>query len=245
MGSQILKNVRTWVDGFDLTGQSNSGALDLMYEVHDVTVFRPVGQGGARERACGLEDIAASQRGLWAAGANSVDADAFSNLGRTDVVMTMSPDGLEGSVCYMMRTGRFKYSLFGEHGKPAPFSLDFKGAQGETAVARGMVAKTDSAAVAATGPAGSVVELGAVGASQYLYAALHVLSAGTTITVQVQSDDSAGMGSPTTRMTLGPVTAVGGVWGVRVAGPITDTHWRLNVSAITGSFLLAGLIGIR
>lgn len=244
MGSQILKNLRTWVDGYDLTGQSNNGSLDLDHEVHDVTVFRPVGQGGARERVCGLEDIAAAQRGLWAAGVGSVDADAFANLGRTDVVMTMSPDGLEGSIAYMLRAGRFKYSLFGEHGKPAPFALDFKGAQGETTVARGAVAKTDGV-VSATGATGSVVNLGAVGASQYLYAALHVFAAGTTITIQVQSDDAAGMASPTTRMTLGPVTAVGGVWGVRVPGPITDTHWRLNVSAITGSFTLAGLIGIR
>jgi hypothetical protein len=244
MGSLVLKNLRTWADGYDMTSDANSGALDLMWETHDTTVFVPAGSGGARKRACGLEDVAANLRGLWSTGDGSVDADAFTNLGVTDAVLTMSPDGVEGSVAYMMRQGRFKYSMFGEVGKPAPFSLEFKGTQGQVAVARGMVAKTDGD-VSATGAIGSEVELGAVGATQYLYASLHVFTAATTITVIVESSADDTFASPTTRMTLGPATVAGGVWGTRVAGAITDTWWRLNVSAITGTFNIAGSIGIR
>jgi hypothetical protein len=72
-----------------------------------------------------------------------------------------------------------------------------------------------------------------------------VFSAGTTITVQVQSDDNAGMSSPTTVATIGPITVVGGTWMTPIAGPITDTYYRMNVSAITGTFSVAGAIGIR
>lgn len=245
MGSLIAKNIRTWVGGFDLTGSANNASLSLDHEVHDVTVFTPVGSGGARKRACGLEDITAASQGFWAAGAGSVDEDAFTNWGLTDQVLSMSSDGAEGSVVYGMRTGRFRYGMFGEHGAPAPFAMDFHGSHGETAVARGLVFKTDDTAISGTGVAGTALQLGAVGASQYLYAWTHVETAGTTITIQVQSDADNTFASPTTQLTLGPITAAGGYWGVRVAGPITDTWWRLNVSAVTGSFTLAGLVGIR
>lgn len=245
MASLIAKNIRTWADGYDMTTDLNQVGLDLAWDVHDTTVFMPVGSGGARKRATGLEDISAGVRGFWSAGANSIDADSFSKLGVADAVLTMSPDGSEGSIAYMMRQGRFKYSMFGETGAPAPFSLDFRGTNGETSVARGMVFKTDDSVISGTGLAGTALQLGAVGSTQFLYAALHVLTAGTTITIQVQSSVDNTFASPTTRMTLGPYTTTGGFWGTRVAGPITDQWWRLNVSAITGSFLLAGLIGIR
>lgn len=245
MGSFVAKNIRTWVGGFDLTGSANNASLDLDHEVHDVTVFQPVGSGGARQRACGLEDVSAASQGLWAAGAGSVDEDAFTNWGLTDQVMSMSWDGAEGSVVYGMRTGRFRYGLFGEHGAPAPFALDFRGSHGETAVARGLVFKHDQSAISGTGVAGTALELGAVGASQYLYAWTHIETAGTTITIQVQSDVDNTFASATTQLTLGPYTTTGGFWGTRVAGPITDTWWRLNVSAVTGSFTLPVFVGIR
>lgn len=244
MGSLILKSLSTWVDGYDLTGDSNAGNLDLDHEVHDTTVFRPVGTGGARERACGLEDVSASQAGMWGTGAGSVDEDSFTNLGRVDTVMTMSPDGVEGSVAYMLRSGRFKYSLFGEHGKPAPFSLDFRGTNGETAVARGLITK-QKAVVSATGATGTGQQLGALGAGQYLYASLHVFAAGTTITGVIESAPTNAFGANTTRATFGPITAVGGYWAARVAGPITDPWYRLRITAITGSFTIAAQVGAR
>lgn len=245
MGSLIAKHIRTWADGYDMTTDLQQVGLDLMWDVHDDTRFMPFGQGGARRRVTGLEDVSAGVRGLWSAGANPVDADSFNNLGKLDAVLTMSSDGQEGSVAYGMRQGRFKYSMFGPMGAPAPFNLDFRGTNGETSVARGLVFKTDAAAVSGTGPTGTALQLGAVGASQFLYAWGHVLTAGTTITLQVQSSVDDTFAAPTTRMTLGPLTATGGFWGTRLTGPITDTWWRLNISAITGSFLLAGLIGIR
>jgi hypothetical protein len=245
MPSLIAKNIRTWAGGFDLTGSANNASLSLDHDVHDVTVFTPVGSGGARLRACGLEDITAASQGFWAAGTGSVDEDAFNNWGAVDQVLSMSPDGAEGSVVYGMRTGRLRYQMFGEHGAPAPFALDFHGSHGETAVARGLVFKHDQSAISGTGLAGTALQLGAVGASQYLYAWANVLTAGTTITIQVQSSVDNTFASPTTRMTLGPITTTGGVWGTRVAGAITDTWWRLNVSAVTGSFTFAGFVGIR
>jgi hypothetical protein len=46
-------------------------------------------------------------------------------------------------------------------------------------------------------------------------------------------------------MTFGPITTVGGTWGTRVAGAITDTWWRLRVTAITGTFQIACAAGFK
>lgn len=245
MSSLILKSLRTYVGGYDLTGDTNNGGLDLDHDVQDVTVFQPPGSGGARARACGLEDVSAASSGFWATGVGSVDENAFANFGSTlDEPMSMSSDGAEGSVAYMLRTGRFKYSLFGDVGKPAPFALDFRGTNGQAAVVRSLVTKT-KAAVAATGATGTAQQVGATSATQFLYAGLHVFSAGTTITAVIESAPDNTFASPTTRITFGPITAVGGYWGTRVAGAITDQWFRLRVTAITGSFTIAANVGIR
>lgn len=244
MSSLILKSLRTYVGGYDLTGDSNNGGLDLDHEVFDDTRFQPPGSGGARARVCGLEDISAAQSGFWATGVGSVDENAFANLGSLDEPMMMSNDGAESSVAYMLRTGRFKYSLLGDAGKPAPFALDFRGTNGQTAVVRGAVTKT-KAVVSATGATGTSQQLGAVGANQFLYASLHAFAVGTTITAVLESAPDNTFGAATTRITFGPITAVGGYWGARVAGAITDTWYRLRVTAITGSFTIAANVGIR
>ena len=98
--------------------------------------------------------------------------------------------------------------------------------------------------VTTTGAKGTGVLLGAVGATQYLYATVHCLTAGTTVTIKIQSDDNAGFTSPTDRITLSAITATGGTWVTRLAGSITDTYYRFNVTAVTGTFTLAGAIGI-
>ncbi|HET8641205.1 MAG TPA: hypothetical protein VFM37_04670, partial [Pseudonocardiaceae bacterium] len=177
--------------------------------------------------------------------AANVDSESFAGLGVLDVPVTMAHNGVEGESAYMLRGGsRFAYSLLGQHGRLAPFDVAMRGTAGDVAVVRGQVAKT-RASVAATGPTGAVLNLGQVQAGQFLYAALHLFGVGTTITALIESDDAAGMATPSTRITFGPLTTTGGFWGARVAGPLTDTHYRLNITAITGSFDVACLIGIR
>jgi hypothetical protein len=145
----------------------------------------------------------------------------------------------------MAQCAKLKYSTFGDVGDLMPYALDLSGSN-TVGMVRGQVAKAKGS-VAATGVLGSVLNLGAPIAGQYVYAVLHVFGTpGTTITVQVQSDDSSGFASATTRGTIGPITTAGGTWLARVAGPFSgETHWRMNVSAITGTFTVAGAIGVQ
>jgi hypothetical protein len=240
VGKFVLLNTVMYAGGYDFSADINKALLEIEAEAKDATTF---GSGGWTELLAGLRKTDFSMEGLWEAGTNTVDPEAFSQFGGTEQVHMLAPAGSEASVAYGWRAARFKYSVGGEVGEIAPFSLTSQGSGAQGAV-RGQLAKAKGT-VSATGQAGSVLTLGAVGAAQFVYAGLHVFGTpGTTITVQVQSAPLVNFASPTTRGTIGPVTAAGGTWMTRAAGAITDQFWRLNVSAITGTFTVAGWIAV-
>lgn len=240
MASFALTDATTWVAGYDFTTDLNQIALAISAQELDSTTF---GAGGYRTRIAGLRDVEANLNGFWqSATAAAPDPQVFPDLGNADRVVTMSPTGLAASTAYMFQAGKFTYEMFGAIGEITPFTLGCKGTNAVGAV-RGQVAAAKGN-VSGTGQLGSILALGAVGASQYLYGAFHIFSAGTTITVQLQSDDAVGFPSATTRATIGPLTTTGGTWFIRTAGALAETHYRFNVSAITGTFQVAGAIGI-
>lgn len=242
MASFAFTDATIHVAGYDFTGDSNQVNLKAEVEELDATTF---GSGGSRERKGGLRNTSADVSGFWqSADTDAVDPQVFPSLGVVGRAVTLGPTRAEGDVAYLFRGGNFSYDMFGAVGELTPFSLSMMSSDG-IGLVRGRWAKAKGT-VSATGALGSVVNLGAAASGQYVYATLHVFGTpGTTITVQLQSDNAAGFSSPTTVATIGPVTAAGGTWMTRVAGPITDTHYRFNVSAITGSFTVAGAIAVQ
>lgn len=239
MAVEALLNAFAYVAGHDFTTDTNQGQLDTEATALDATTFR---SNGWQENAYGLKSYQFNYSGFWqSAASDSVDDEAFGDIAIARAT-TWGIKEVEGSPAYMFNSAKTNYQIGGEVGPLAPFSLQSNGTD-KFGVVRGLLAKAKGAANA-TGLLGSVVQLGAVAANQYLYATFHVFSAGTTITVQVQSDDNAGFTTPTTVATIGPLTTRGGTFMTRVAGPITDTYYRLNVSAVTGTFVAAGAIGI-
>lgn len=245
MGSYAALAHTTWVGGYDFTGASNQTSLRLSREALDATVF---GVGTvARTRKAGLADVQSSVNGFWSAGTGEPDDAVIAALGGGVQVVTQTVSGAEGDVAYLYEAREFEYSQFGPVGQLVPFSLGIQGASGAAGAVgapRGRLL-VDKGSISGTGATGSVIQAGAVGSGQYLYCAVHCFAIGTSFTLQIQSDDAQGMGSPTTQMTIGSITAVGGYWGTRVAGPITDTWWRVNVSAISGTSTIAVSIGIK
>lgn len=242
MAKFALLNAFCFAGGYDFTGDTNQIQLTVEAETLDVTTF---GSGGWTENVGGLKTSSLELAGYWDAGTGTVDPEAFAALTAGDVVHTVGAAATETQPVYGFLASRYGYTLGGEIGQAAPFSLTSQGASAYGMV-RGQLAKAKGS-VAATGVLGSVLNLGAPTATQRVYAGLHAFGTpGTSLTVQVQSDDSAGMASPTTRGTLGPVTTAGGSWLAPVAGPFTgETHWRFNVSAITGTWTVAGFIAVQ
>jgi hypothetical protein len=234
----VLTDVTTWVGSYDMTTDLNQVALQASVEEKDSTTF---GSGGWRTRKGGLRDVTANLSGLWSGGDDGVDAEAFAHLGESDRVMTISPDGAAGSPAYFFQGGTFSYEAFDAVGELAPFSLSAR-ATNAAGLIRGRVA-APKGAVAAPGAVGSPVTLGAVPADRFVYCAIHVFEAGTTLTLKLQSDDAASFASPTDLATLPALTAAGGTWVARIPGPLTDSVFRLTATAVTGSFTLAASIG--
>lgn len=245
MATFAANNITTWFSGYDMTSDLNSTTLELSYEALDSTTFSPTRT--ARSRIGGLSDVQLTEQGLWQAGTGMVDPTAFAALKGLQPI-TNSPDGLESSVAYFYQAREFSYQTFGQIGEILPFQLTAQAAKGAgiagVGEVRGRVLKTKSN-VSATGATGTAYELGAASSSQYLYAIFHVFSAGTTITAVVESDSDNTFASATTRITFGPVTTTGGTWGTRVAGAITDTWYRLRVTAVTGTFSIACAAGVK
>lgn len=239
MAVEALLNAGLYVAGHDFTTDTNQGQLDLEAAALDKTTF---GSDGWMENAYGLKTLQFAYSGFWqSATDDAVDPDAFGDLA-IERAHTWTLNEVETEPAYLFNAAKANYQLGGEVGPLAPFTLQCSATDKYGAI-RGQLAKAKGAANA-VGPIGSVVNLGAVAADQFLYATFHVFTAGTTITPQVQSDDSAGMGTPTNRGAFSAITTRGGTWMARVAGPIADTHYRFNISAVTGAFIAAGAIGI-
>ncbi|MGH3978087.1 MAG: hypothetical protein ACRDRZ_03635 [Pseudonocardiaceae bacterium] len=239
MATLVLTDVTTWVHDHDFTTDSNQLSLSVEVDAQDSTTF---GGGGWRARKPGLRSVEAELGGFWD---SPPDAATFPNLGTADHAVTISPTGAEGAVAYAFAAGRFEYEQFGgEIGEMCPYALNLMGTD-NVGLVRGQLAKAKGAA-SATGPLGSAINLGAGGTGKYVYATTHIFTAGTTVTIEVQSDDAQGFASPTTAATIGPLTAAGGTFMTRVdAAAITDTWWRLNISAITGTFTVAGALAVQ
>lgn len=244
MAAIVLTGSQIYVAGHDLTGDANQAMMSAEATVRQVSTFS---SGGWHEHIPGVRSASLEAAGFWSTGADSIDDVEWAATGTTGRVVTFAPPGAtEGGAAYMLQTVRTDYSFLGEHGEVAPFEFSAEGSDAGGLV-RGLLALTKTASISSTGAIGSGVQFaGGVAAGESLYATLHVFpTAGTTVTVVVESDDNGSFTTPTTRGTIGPVTAEGGTWMTPVAGAITDDYFRFNVSAVTGSFTLAGAIGVR
>lgn len=240
MTTIVLKNAYVVVDDYDMSGDSNQLMFNADADSLDATVFNA---GGWRSVASGLKSSKLAVNGFWQAGTGTVDGELLPDLGGTDRVVTFGPDAGVGNVAYLGRMGKFSTQLFGKVGDLAPFSLNCAGTDG-VGFARGQVAAAGQV-VSATGAVGSALNLGAVSATQKLFCSVHVLSAGTSLTLVLQSSPDNTFATPTTQATIGPLTAAGGTWVTPVAGPVTDTWYRLRASAVTGSFTVTAAIAVR
>lgn len=242
MATFALTNAFCYVAGHDFTGDSNQLSLAAEGQQLDRTTFR---SAGWREFTIGLRSSMLNLSGFWqSATTDAVDPEAFAALGSTGRVVTIADVETEALTAYMVQSMEPSYQLFGPIGELAPYSVTGQGSDG-VGIVRGQLAKAIGTA-SGTGQLGSILNLGAPTSTQFVYCTVHITTAGTTVTLQLQSDTAVGFSSPTTQATIGPLTTTGGTWMTRLAGPFAgETHWRLNVSAITGAFTIAAAIGVQ
>lgn len=232
-----LTDAAIYTDAHDFSCDTNQVNFSLSVEDMDATTFC---SDGWNERIAGNKSMTMSVDGFWQAGTSTVDSEVFANIGTNKAAATVAGASAAGSVAYVFRPTELQYQMFGPVGQITPFALTTANHDGVGAARGKLLAakQTVSATGALTG-----FQVGAVSATQSIYIATHVFTAGTSITLQIQSDDNAGFTSPTNQATVGALTAAGGTW-TEVAGAITDDYWRVNVSAASGSTILAVAVGI-
>lgn len=233
----------------DLSGHIHTWKVDGAVEPKKNTTFRSAKlSGGFNRYKGGLRTIAAQVNGYTDLDAGSQDELVYGQFtARTSNVLTAGNAETEGQACVLTQQVLTQITPGGggQIGEMSEFALSSTGT--DIGVRGFLLKEAGLTGVSATGAIGTGVQAGAVGATQFVYATLHLLgTAATTITVVLESDDNSGFTTPTTRGTFngGAITAAGGYWLTPVVGAITDTWWRLRVTAITGTWTVAGSVGI-
>ena len=196
--------------------------------------------------APGLQQINASTSGFWAsdaiASATEIDPQVWPRIDAavTTAVwpLTVCPPyapaatpGADGNACYIVQTKQFAYTLGAPHGALAPFSVSSKCYSG--GFYRGTVMLPETSVSATT--TGSIVQLGAVSATQKIVATLHVTAInGGSWVLTVESDNGVGFATPTTRATFTAATTIT-TQVIETVGAITDDYWRVVLTKTGGT----------
>lgn len=242
--TRVYKDVKIYSGGHDLSGASNQ--VELGYEFDKVEV-RHFGQA-CHYYAKGLPRLTFNLQG----NAYSSDQPAgvedvlHGRLGQADEPMTWcAVDGAVGDVAYFAKTLEVSYQAGGSVGEMYAFTAAGEGEN--VPLVRGTILATGTKTGTGTG---TPLELGAVPAGKRLYACLHVLAvAGTnpTLGLVLESDDAQGFASPITRATFAQATAIGAQYLVPIAGPITDSWWRVKwtLGGTNPSFAIALAVAVQ
>lgn len=228
MASQVFTNVKTYLGEYDITGFLNSVMLDYGADALNDT---RMGHTTAVNKG-GLKKVAFRIGGFADPAAAGMEAIAQSKIGTSNIPLTCVPlGGAVDDVAYFFNALKAQMSTFGQHGELMPFQgTAVGGGSSIDKLVRGQVF-VSSATAKTSSSTSAVANLGAVSATQRVYAALHVIDtvSGTspTLDVTVKSDDGAGFASPTTRLTFTQATAKTSEL-LSAAGAITDTHWRVD-----------------
>lgn len=238
MAEQVLTNALILFGGYNLSNQLTAVTIDHSAEPQDRTAFSDT----TRRRVGGLLQSILSAQGYF--DAPDPDSPLAAALGVSGNIITVANDSADGSIGYAMQAHVGEYNpLSGAVGDLAGFSLNAGCSDG--GLVRGTLMHNNTRTASGNG---TTRQLGAISASQRLYASLHVLAASgssPTLDIDIVSDDNAGMTSATTRGSFTQASAIGSQW-VEVAGAVTDDYWRVayTIGGTSPSFQFVVLLGI-
>ena len=225
MAIQYWQDASILVDDIEMACNAKSVSLSTTVEALDTTAICTTGWttvvGGLKSGSVNIEfmqDVAA----------DAVDATLYPLLGTANVPKSIVTNSADGSAAYLLQSIPLTYTpITGSVGELAMGSISGSSSTGP--VIRGKLLHPSNVSRTSSST-GTGRQLGAVSATQSMYACLHVLSAsGTSPTLDVilQSDDNAGFTSPTSRITFTQATGRTSQFS-SVAGAITDDYWRIS-----------------
>lgn len=233
-------------DGRNYTGQTNKVTLTRKVNMLDASVFGVA----SRINFAGQDETGISISGRWytdqtTAGAGAPDPYLFNALTATyGAPMLIYPKNTDLGVAYFYPTVEGTFNFFGAFGDFAPFTAELSYSQYGSSSdrvphCRGVLGIQPSAITGATGN-GSNTQLGTITSSDWLVFTVHLLTTDATgVVFTLQSDDSAGFATPTTRITSPSLTTAGS-YIATLQGPIaTDTYFRVGYTRTGGTTFTA------
>lgn len=241
MASLVWKDCTLWLGQYDFSSYTTDLSVDL--EVDEVEVTTHASQG-VREYKGGLKKSMAKGVTFADSVTSGTETAIASLLGTEGVLFTASVDGTAGARTATTRGFVQSYTFGGKVGDMAHMDFQHTGANNE-GVLHGTLMYPKTTTITST--SSTAIQLGAVGAAQKVYGALHVFGAsgaGTGLVVKLQSAASAG-GSYTDQVTFTSTAST--TYELKsTAGAITDTYWRVKVlvagSSPSFSFAVAAAI---
>lgn len=230
----LFKNIGIYLGPYALKAKANRAEVTFEVDEKDVTTL-----GDSTQISFpGLFKASAQVDGfmdLGAAADGKVDGILDSLLGASSAVpLTMATaGGATGERAFFMAAHSIKSNpLSGAPGDVHPFS--FQLVNGGEPLVRGRIALPEGTISGASGN-GTAYQLGAVSATQKLYACVHFIdvSSGGSVVIKVQSD-TVGFATPTDRITFTAATGQTSEWK-EVAGAITDDYWRVDYARTGGA----------
>jgi hypothetical protein len=219
MAVHIHRDAKVWTGAYDFTGLMNAVALDYAAELVDSTTLGDT----TRERLGGLKTVDLAIEGYFDGA--YLDPQLFQQIGLSGWPISIAPEAAaDGDRAFLFRAIAGAYAPGGELGGMLKFSLKAQASAGP--LVKGNILHPATARTASGNGTGR--QLGAVGATQRIHAALHVLAlsgAAPTLDVKLQSDNGSGFASPADQITFAQKTAAGYEWA-SAAGAITDDWWR-------------------
>lgn len=242
----VLINAKIMVGGLDLSGDSNSLAVQYGAEMLDNTVFQESTAGRTRSNTPGLKTASITGQMFW----NTLkDETLMARIGVATEVVTVADLGeTEGDRVFFLNAMHGAYNpISGEIGQLVSANLDLKAARSPLVRGQLMARGTKIATGTSTG-----INMGSA-AEKRIYSALHIISpavaggGGEQIIGTIESDDNSGFTTATTRLTHATMTAAGADFQEAAIGAgITDNFWRAKwtISGAAPSFLIYWSFGI-
>lgn len=226
---------------YDLSADHNEVKLEQKADFLDVTRFGHDTHVGM----AGIRSLEVEGKG-WvnfddSTTPKAVDFNLFTEIGAAEKILTIAYAKADGSIAYLGKVAEDEYSPALKVGEVGTFGFKAKCAG---YFCRGRLMLPLSLRSGASGT-GTIYQLGAVSATQKVRLAIHVTEfTGTTLTMNLLSNDTNDTVSPTTRLTQAAITGVGSYY-LELAGAISDTFWYTTWTFTGTNFKAAISAGIR
>lgn len=236
MATFVIKNGLALYEGFNMSGLTNQAAIEHGADIKDTSTL----VDDSRLKVGGLLESSVALNGFWDSAEGKELFESIGSANGNELFSYIPEGGAIGNRSFSVEMDSSNYTIGTEIGEVFPFTFE---GMGNGPLVRGLLMENQAAVVATAD--GTSRQFAALAAADKMYCGIHVTSfSGTSIQFIIESDDDGVYsGDETTRMTSKTFTAIGSDF-LSVAGAITDTHWRITWTVVSGTVDFVVTLGI-